>query len=646
MRKCAAAVLAVLSVVCVSISLQAAGKGVATQFGAPSLSRDDFNRLAVESGLPLFWIADRNSSGTVEVAELVPVGAGKSLSPYVEGGKFTDKFRDDYLGLVELRRREAVKRELDSGYAAIMRSDFSKSPASDRKVVEHMVAAGRIVDELYSRQKGAFPYIAKLPKDDALSRALFERNQGPWCAAPKTQDDPFCSALASFPPKLSDAYPEGMAQDEAMCESLKKFADGKKLLSPFTVVRRVGGKLVALPLTEVYGARMKDVARELRAAAEPLGDDEKAFRAYLLAAAKGFETNDWSEADEAWVAMNSHNSKWYLRVAPDETYFDPCQEKAGFQVSFGRIDLSAVKWADRVSKVRQEMEDSLAKLIGDAYKPRQVNFSIPDFIQIVLNSGDGRTNQGATVGETLPNWGKVAEENRRRIMVVTNFYTDPDSVRMNREKLSTMLDADSMRAYSDDREPSVLKILLHEVTHNLGPHSDYKFNGKGASEVYGGRTATTLEEVKAEAGGLWYIDFLKRKGYLTQKQVDEAYIDSVAWCIDFTSRGMFTSTGTPKTYGQVAAIILGSLVKDGAVEWRKDEKNGDRFHVNLAKMPGAIEALVQKIGKLYANADAAGAKAFIDGFTAGEGTKPLHASEIETRYAKFPKQSFYYSVEY
>ena len=41
----------------------------------------------------------------------------------------------------------------------------------------------------------------------------------------------------------------------------------------------------------------------------------------------------------AWpVSMNSRNSKWYLRIAPDETYFEPCSEKAAFQMQFGQID--------------------------------------------------------------------------------------------------------------------------------------------------------------------------------------------------------------------------------------------------------------------------------------------------------------------
>ena len=43
-------------------------------------------------------------------------------------------------------------------------------------------------------------------------------------------------------------------------------------------------------------------------------------------------------ADEAWAKMTVDNSKWYVRVAPDETYWEPCAQKAGFHLTFARIN--------------------------------------------------------------------------------------------------------------------------------------------------------------------------------------------------------------------------------------------------------------------------------------------------------------------
>lgn len=648
MKKKCIGVLAFVAFVSFCSCADAAAKVHPKQFGHPALARDDFNRLAVDAGLPLFWKADANRTGTVEPGELIPVGAGSTLLPYVGSG-FTQDFRDAYARLVDMRRRETVKRELDFGYPTLLESDFRRASASDREVVGHVVAAGRMIEELYGIQNGSAPLRGKIPADDTTALALFYRNQGPWCEAPKTQEDPFCNAIASFPPKLSDAYPEGMVQDEAMCKSLRNMKDGKKLLDPFTVVRREGGRLSALPLTAVYGERMKAVASELRKAADALGKGEEPFKKYLLAAANGFETNSWEEADEAWVGMTSKNSRWYLRVAPDETYFDPCQEKAGFHVSFGKSDLSAVKWAEALVPFRQEMENEFAKLVGDSYKPREVKFSFPDFVEIVLNSGDARHGLGATIGQTLPNWGKVAEENRRRIMVTTNIYTDPDSKRMAREKAATMFDAETMRYLPDAREPALVNTMLHEAAHNIGPHSDTKWGERGTSDVFGGRNAQTLEELKAQTGALWYIDFLRRKGLVSDAMAKELYADAIAWCLGHISRGMFTSTGNPMAYSQLAAIQVGSFVKDGAIEWREGNEAGSgqgRFHINFDKMPGAVENLMRRMGTAYASADSATVKKLIDDFVSGENSKLVRMKEIEDRFLKFPKQSFYYSVLY
>jgi hypothetical protein len=455
-----------------------------TASAAPVLPRSDFNRLAAQAGLPLFWKSVAYDTATLRPEDLSPVSDAAALEPFVSGGKFTPAFNVAYQGLVEERRREAVRRELDQGRPNLIVSDFRLSSAADRALVRHLVAAGRIIDGLYARQKGSTPWREKLVPGDTASRTLFERNHGPWCEAPATDHDPFCNAVPSFPDRKSDAYPQSLSQDGAMCEELKARSDGKSLLDPFTVVREKAGRLVAVPLVEVYGPEMRKVAVELRAAADAQGPDEAALKAYLLGAARGFETGDWSEADEHWSRMGSRNSKWYLRAAPDEVEFDPCQEKAGFHVSFARIDAASLAWQDKLTPLRQEMEDSLSALVGPSiYKARPVAFGLPDFIEIIINSGDSRPPLGATIGQSLPNWGKVASENRRRTVVMTNLYEDPDSKKTARMKAAELLDAQALENYSADKEAGLVGTILHEATHNLGPHSDSRIGGKTVAEV-------------------------------------------------------------------------------------------------------------------------------------------------------------------
>ena len=164
---------------------------------------------------------------------------------------------------------------------------------------------------------------------------------------------------------------------------------------------------------------MEEVSSQLMAAAAAITDPaETPLKLYLATAAESFLSNDWQPADEAWARMNATNSKWYLRIAPDEVYEDPCSRKALFQVSFARINPDGLEWQKKLEPRKAEMEAALAKLAGPPYEARPVTFHLPDFIDIVLNAGEARNALGAAIGESLPNWGPVANEGRGRTVAM------------------------------------------------------------------------------------------------------------------------------------------------------------------------------------------------------------------------------------
>ena len=76
-----------------------------------------------------------------------------------------------------------------------------------------------------------------VPADDPASRMLFHRNQGPKCQAPKTKDDPACSALTQAPPKASGLYSKEILGQDKFCEALTKNKKVKGVMDPFTVVQ-------------------------------------------------------------------------------------------------------------------------------------------------------------------------------------------------------------------------------------------------------------------------------------------------------------------------------------------------------------------------------------------------------------------------
>ena len=614
------------------------------QFGLPALDRADFNRIAVLQDRPLFWLEDRNQDALIGPDELVAAGQDNAIKRFVKGGKFTPKFEKVYAKMVEHRRMEAVARELNGGRPTMVHNDLTGASAVDRAVLKELLAAARIIEGLYARQTGAAQHLKAIKKADPASRYLFWRNHGPWCTSPETAGDTLCSALPSFPVRRSEAYPQDAPQDEKMCKALQAHPDSKALLNPFNVVRKgKDGALKAVPYNKVWGKQMMKVAGRLTAAAKALEKDpkEKAFHRYLLEAAKGFETNYWEDADEAWAAMNAQNSRWYLRVGPDEVYFDPCQQKAGFHVSLALIDQASLKWQRRLTPIRKEMEEALAAQIGAPYKAREVRFHMPDFINMVINAGDARHPLGATIGQSLPNWGKVAREGRGRTVVMSNLYTDADSKRVSRKKAEALLSRGTMKHFTSDAEPFLVNIILHEACHNFGPHSDYRIKGKAPKEIFGGKLASTMEELKAQTGGLWFLGFLKKKGLITEAQLNQSYTQAITWAFGHISRGMVTPGGNVRVYSQLAAVQLGFFIKEKAITYKKG-----KFTLHFKKLAKAINKLMKVVGQIKATGDEAGARKLIDHYVKGKGKKLVRMGRIAEQVLRYPKASFRYSVVY
>lgn len=631
------------------------------------LSRAEFNRLAPELALPLFWSEDKDADGALDPEELVVywgLDRDASIALYVDGGRFTNKALDAYDRLVKEKeagpkdtdaRRVAVKKELAQGRVTLVATDLSKAPPEDKRFVRSIVKAAELIEALYAKQQATVELAAKLPAEDLASKTLFFRGQGPKCEAPATQNDENCGALlpADMPKtKRSGLYPlDLLASDDKFCEGLQKNKD-KALLDPFTVVvKNDKGALAAKPFHEAWPADVQAISKELETAAHALeGVKEHALQEYLLAAAKAFLDDDWWPADEAWAKMDAKNSKYYLRIAPDEVYDEPCSTKALYHVSFGLINQGSLKWQDKLDPLKAEMEKALAALAGAPYKARAVSFKLPDFVDIALNAGDSRKAFGATIGQSLPNFGPVANGGRGRTVAMTNFYTDPDSIATSKEQADALLCKDTMAKWTSEPEPQLMSTVLHEAAHNLGPAHQYKANGKIDREAFGGPLASTLEELKAQTAALYFTEWLVEKKELSRDEADKAHVRDVLWGFGHVSRGMYGENKHPRNYSQLAAIQVGWLMKDGAIAWRGEETaaNGEDkgcFSLDFAKMPGAIRSLMTEVAQIKARGDKARAEVLLRDWVDVTGDKKRVHDVVTERYTRAPKASFVYSVK-
>jgi hypothetical protein len=637
------------------------------------VSRAEFNRLAAELAMPLFWIEDKNKDSALDPAELAVywgLDHGATLKDFVVGGSFTPKMTQAYEKLTKQKaddgkgddpRKAAVKKELAQGRVTLVETDLSKADDADKRFAASMMKASELIETLYAKQQAVTDLAKMVPAADSASKTLFFRSQGPKCEAPLTQNDANCGALAAADmpkTKLSGMYPPDLlATNAKFCDDLlkkkgpKSEFDNKGLTEPFTaVVKNDKGELVAKPFHEVWPDETKAIASQLESAAGALGAKEPALKEYLLAAAKSFGNDEWWSADEAWAKMDAKNSKYYLRIAPDEVYDEPCSTKALYHVSFGLINQGSVKWQQKLDPLKTEMENALAALAGPPYTARTVEFKIPDFVDIALNAGDSRKAFGATVGQSLPNFGPVANGGRGRTVAMTNFGGDPDSVASAKDQADSLFCKDTMAKWTNDPEPQLMSTVLHEAAHNLGPAHQYKANGKIDREAFGGPLASTLEELKAQTAALFYTEWLIDRKQITREEADKSHVRDLFWAFGHISRGMYGENHHPKNYSQLAAIQLGSLMKDGAVAWKADEtaangKDKGCFSIELPKMAGAIKSLMTEVAQIKGKGDKARAEVLIKDYVDVAGDKKKLHDVISERITRAPKASFVYSMK-
>jgi hypothetical protein len=627
-----------------------------------ALSRLEFNARAQERFAPLFWRSDANKNGELEPAELV-VLAGPwtaTRAELVDGEKFTAKFDALYdamkgqpdeskLTPEEKARRDALRQELSQGKSTLVETDLSAATDADKKAFTHLARAAAIVEKIYARQHATLELGAKIPEDDALSRAVFHRNQSPFCVAPLTEKNPACNALPTAPPRVVGLYPAAVQSDPKFCAKLEKEKNKAALMEHFSVVVEDGKGFKSVPYAEAYQEDMEAVAKELESAAAAFGDDEAAFKAYLGAAAKAFRTNDWEPANEAWVAMGPTNSKWYLRVGPDETYHEPCSWKAGFALQLARINLASLEWQKKLEPVKGEMEKTLAGLAGAPYKARDVKFKLPDFIDVTLNAADQRNPHGATIGQSLPNWGKTAEKGGRTV-VMTNLYTDADSRETLEKQVASLYCKDTFAGFTSEPNAALLSVVLHEAAHNLGPAHDYKVKGKTDDDIFGGPLASTMEELKAQTSALFFTWWLVDQKLLSETEAKQATLRDVAWAFGHISRGMYAASGDPRPYSQLASIQLGSMMKAGAVNWKGEElaANGtDKgcFEVDLGKWRSSVNELGKRVLMAKGKGDKKDAEAMKASFVDAKDEWSTLREKIAERWLRAPKATFVYSVK-
>jgi hypothetical protein len=259
--------------------------------------------------------------------------------------------------------------------------------------------------------------------------------------------------------------------------------------------------------------------------------------------------------------------------------------KAAFEAFITIKDPAESQKLQKFAASLQEIENNLP--IDPKYRNPKLGALAPIVVvNTVFSAGDG--NRGVqTAAFNLPNDERVVhEKGSKRVMLKNNQEAKFSKVLVPISKLA-LAAADQQNVAFD---AFFTHILMHELMHGLGPHSI----------AVGGRSTTvrqelkdtysTIEEAKADASGLFAMQFLVDRG-----QLDKAF-ERTMYTTFLASAFRSVRFGITEAHGRGQAMQLNYLLDQGAFTVASD----GTFAVNAAKVRDGVTALTRDLLTLEA----------------------------------------------
>lgn len=466
---------------------------------------------------------------------------------------------------------------------------FEKSKLSPRELqmIDKLVDAARYLGEIFWRQSDpeGLELYQRLEKSqttrDAQLRRFLMINGSRFDLT--NENKPFIGTQPMSPGR--GIYPEGLTREE-LEKYVAAYPEQKdELYSPYTVIRRNGDRLEAIPYHVAYRQFLIPAAKALREAAD-LSDD-KAFADFLRLRADAFLSDDYYKSDLAWVDLE--NPKFDVIMAPYETYLDGV---LGVKTSYGsavmiRNEAESAKLATYQQHV-PEIQDALPLAAED--RPSKAGQPTPmEVVDTPFRGGDLRHGYQA-VADNLPNDARIHEQKGTKKIFFKNYM----DARVNYVILPLAKGImDPQQAAQVSAEGYMASTVMHEICHGLGPAyartpSGRKDIREALADVYPG-----LEEAKADVVGIYSLKFLMDKGVLPKEREQEYYASYVA--------GIFRTVrfGVGEAHGRAEMMEFNYLSEQKAIT----RDSSGRYHIDYSKMPEAIAALAKELLEQEATGD-------------------------------------------
>jgi hypothetical protein len=494
--------------------------------------------------------------------------------------------------------------------------DQSLLGENDKRVLRKIVEASRFMDDIFLRQvsPGNPELLARLESsqtdEDRESLHYFRIMFGPWDRLEAHR--PFWGQEEK--PLGAGFYPGDLTKDELEDWLTRHPEDEGNFTSYYTIIKRQGDGLVAVPYAEAYGEFLEPAARLLEEAAETSGNPS--LSRFLRGRAEAFRTNQYLESDMDWVDVEG--SLIDVTIGPYEVYEDRLLGyKAAFEAYVGIKDPQESERLERLVRYLPELEANLPGAAEYVALERGVSSPI-SVVSQVFCAGDGKAGV-QTTAFILPNDERVRQAKGTKKVMFKNVAeakfragTVPTARRILAEEQQSLLDFDTVFNI----------VLMHELAHGLGPGFVTTKDGSQTTvslalkEQY-----PPLEEAKADVAGMCSFFHLIDLGVLSDAQrTCVSHVVTLLRTIRF---------GIDEAHGRASLVQLNWLLEGGGLV---RHNSTSRFLVDHERTQEGIRELTRRVLLLQARGSYGEAKAFLDDY--GVLTPPLE--EALARMADLP----------
>jgi len=479
--------------------------------------------------------------------------------------------------------------------------DASYLNAEEREVVNLLMQASALMSEIYRRQATPGYDALRAEAAKAGDPALLEKFDaffGPW--DPLNHHEPFFGGTPR--PPGAGFYPADLTKAEFDRYLAAHPDQAEALTSPYTVVKREGDALVAVPYSVAYRQWLEPAAKLLEQAAARTSN--ASLKKFLSLRAQAFRTDDYFQSELAW--MDLAGTPIEIAIGPYEVYTDELYgRKTAFEAFLTLKDPRESAALDVYKGELRGMEANLP--VEERYKNFQRGFESPIVVADQIKGGGDNVPGVQTIAFNLPNDERVREAKGAKKVILRNVLgAKYDRILAPMASLVLV----SGQAGHVTKKYMFMETLFHELSHSLGPGSITVGGRKTTVDKELKELGSGLEEAKADVMGAWNILHMMNKGILPADEKEQIRATYVA--------GLFRAMrfGVGEAHGKGAAMQYRFLREKGAIAWDDQEK---RFRIDQEKIDGAIRDLVAAIVRLQGDGDYAGTRALLDRYALLDG---------------------------